>query len=172
MKDTDVLTDSTWYRNHSFNQGGVTATNSLVGAGRSLQGGGDQYINIPRSFSLNSLGKESYSFSMWANLENQPDTEAIDSFYAIGYESTPNDNYFNDINRLIDLKPSGARIYKSGPRQGLYLSGDADFRNANIGINRNDNYMTLFMSMLHHRKQVLTGFVARTRMIVQQFGSI
>ena len=54
---------------------------------------------------------------MWANLENQPDTEAIDSFYAIGYESTPNDNYFNDINRLIDLKPSGARIYKSGPRQ-------------------------------------------------------
>ena len=25
----------------------------------------------------------------------------------------------------------------------------SDFRNANIGINRNDNYMTLFMSMFH-----------------------
>ena len=30
-----------------------------------------------------------------------------------------------------------------------YLSGDTDFRDANIGINRNDNYMTLFMSMFH-----------------------
>jgi hypothetical protein len=86
---------------------------------------------------------------MWATLENQPDTEAIDSFYAMGYEQVPNDSYFYDINNLIALKPSGARIYKSGPRQGLYLSGDADFRNANIGINRNDNYMTLFLSMFH-----------------------
>ena len=58
---------------------------------------------------------------MWANLENQPDTKAMDSFYAVGFEQSPNDSYFNNINNLIALKPSGSRIYKSGPRQGLYL---------------------------------------------------
>ena len=65
---------------------------------------------------------------MWVNLENQPDTEAMDSFFAIGYEQVPNDNYFRDINNLINLTPTGSRIYKSGPRQGLYLSGDAGFQ--------------------------------------------
>ena len=110
--------------------------------------GGSIHQN-PRSYSLNPLGKETYSYSMWVNLQNQPDVEAIDSFYALGYEQVPNDSYFRDINNLINLTPSGSRIYKSGPRQGLYLSGSTDFRNANIGINRNDNYMTLFMSMFH-----------------------
>ena len=89
----------------------------MFGSGRYLVGGGEQYIKIPKSYSLNPLGRESYSFSMWANLENQPDTEAIDRFYALGYEHVPNDRYFNDINELIALKPSGSRIYKSGPRQ-------------------------------------------------------
>ena len=149
MSETDVLTDSSFYRNHATNVRGITAPQGKFGAGRLLQGGGDHYIKIPRSYSLNSLGKETYSYSMWANLENQPDTKAMDSFYAVGFEQSPNDSYFNNINNLLALKPSGSRIYKSGPRQGLYLSGDADFRNANIGINRNDNYMTLFLSMFH-----------------------
>jgi hypothetical protein len=146
---SNTLTDSTIYRNHAQNIMGSTDINSMFGAGRYLVGGGEQYVKIPKSYSLNELGRQSYSFSMWAKLENQPDTEAFDSFYASGYERVPNDLYFNDINELIALQPSGTRIYKGGPRQGLYLSGDTDFRNANIGINRNDNYMTLFLSMFH-----------------------
>ena len=123
MSETDVLTDSTLYRNHATNVGGITAPTAKIDAGRLLQGGGDQYIKIPRSYSLNPLGKNSFSYSMWVNLENQPDVEAMDSFFAIGYEQVPNDSYFRDINNLINLTPSGSRIYKSGPRQGLYLSG-------------------------------------------------
>ena len=75
---------------------------------------GTNISKIPRSYSLNPLGKNSFSYSMWVNLENQPDTEAMDSFFAIGYEQVPNDNYFRDINNLINLTPSGSRIYKSG----------------------------------------------------------
>ena len=62
---------------------------------------------------------------------------------------TPNDSYFDDIETLIALEPqaAGARIMQAGPRQGLYLNGDNDFKNAGIGINRNDNYMTLFLTM-------------------------
>ena len=36
---------------------------------------------------------------------------------------------------------------KNGPRDGLHFDNDNDFRNADIGINVNDNYMTLFLSM-------------------------
>ena len=134
MEITDILVDSSPYRNHAINVGGITAPAGKFGTGRSLFGGGDQFIKIPRASSLNSLGRDNYSFSTWVNLENQPDTEIIDSFYGIGYQQVPNDRFFNDINQLIDLRPSGARIFKEGPRQGLYLNG-ADFQNANIGIN-------------------------------------
>ena len=149
MEITDILVDSSPYRNHAINVGGITAPLGKFGTGRNLFGGGDQFIKIPRASSLNSLGRDNYSFSTWVTLENQPDTEIIDSFYALGYEQVPNDRFFNDINQLIDLRPSGARIFKEGPRQGLYLNGAADFQNANIGINRSNNYMTLFMSMFH-----------------------
>ena len=149
MDITDILTDSSSYRNHATNVGGVTARNGKFGTGRSLYGDSDQFIKIPKSFSLNDLGRESFSFSIWANLENQPDSEVVDSFYALGYEQVPNDRFFRDINQLIDLRPSGLQTLQGRSSQGLYLSGDADFRNANIGINRNDNYMTLFMSMFH-----------------------
>ncbi len=98
---------------------GSTDINSMFGAGRYLVGGGEQYVKVPKSYSLNELGRQSYSFSMWAKLENQPDTEAFDSFYASGYERVPNDLYFNDINELIALQPSGTRIYRmTGQRFG------------------------------------------------------
>ena len=68
-------------------------------------------LRFPSLIPLNELGRQSYSFSMWAKLENQPDIEAFDSFYASGYERVPNDLYFNDINELIALQPSGTGIY-------------------------------------------------------------
>ena len=50
MSETDVLTDSTLYRNHATNVGGITASTAKIDAGRLLQGG-DQYIkNTPIIF--------------------------------------------------------------------------------------------------------------------------
>ena len=79
-------------------------------------------------------------------LVNLPDDKSSDSFYAQGYQTVPNDSYFNDIESLRSLGASGGRVFRTGPRQGLYIEGDADFRKLNVGINRNDNYMSLFMA--------------------------
>ena len=38
MSETDVLTDSTLYRNHATNVGGITAPTAKIDAGRLLQG--------------------------------------------------------------------------------------------------------------------------------------
>ena len=109
---------------------------------------------------MDSLHEESYSFSAWVRLEEEPQTVALDSVYGMGFLMRPNDSYFNDIETLIALEPqaAGARIMQAGPRQGLYFNGDNDFRNAGIGINRNDNYMTLFLTMFTPQESGLHQF--------------
>ena len=153
-----------------MNVGGITAPVGKFGAGRLIQARWGIDISKFLDPTLLIPLEDSYSYSMWANLENEPEDEAIDSFFAVGFEQTPDDSYFNNIENLIALKPSGSRIYKSGPRQGLYLNGDADFRNANIGINRNDNYMTLFMSMFHPPVDRTTDSAVMVQITVQQYG--
>ena len=149
MNEVGVLTDSSYYRNHALDDFGFTQPASVIGSGRSLSGGSEKFIRLPSPHSLDSLHEESYSFSAWVRLEEQPESVAPDSVFGIGYLMTPNDSYFDDIETLIALEPqaAGARIMQAGPRQGLYLNGDNDFKNAGIGINRNDNYMTLFLTM-------------------------
>ncbi|SVD40389.1 uncharacterized protein METZ01_LOCUS393243, partial [marine metagenome] len=120
----------------------------------------DKFIRIPSSYSMDSLHEESYSFSAWVRLEEEPQTVALDSVYGMGFLMTPNDSYFNDIESLIALEPqaAGARIMQAGPRQGLYFNGDNDFKNAGIGINRNDYYMTLFLTMFTPEESGLHQF--------------
>ena len=52
---SNTLTDSTIYRNHAQNIMGSTDINSIFGAGRYLVGGGEQYVKVPKSYSLNEL---------------------------------------------------------------------------------------------------------------------
>ena len=93
---------------------------------------------------------------------NLPDDKSSDAFYGQGYQVSPSDGYFNNIESLRSLAASGGRVFRAGPSQGLYLDGDADFRKLNIGINRNDNYMSLFMA--HFTLETgPTGSVARYR---------
>ena len=101
---------------------------------------------MPSSYSLDDISQSSYTFSTWIKLENLPDNKASDSFLGLGFQTNANTTYFDDIENLRNLAPSGSRIFSEGPRQGLHLENDRDFRNLEIGINRNDNYMTLFLS--------------------------
>ena len=59
----------------------------------------------------------------------------------------PNDSYFNNIESLLALTPTGSRIMSKGPGQGFYINGDAAFIAAGIGITNIDNYMSLFVGM-------------------------
>ena len=53
---------------------------------------------------------------------------------------------------MLALTPSGSSYLTNGPgNRGLDFNNNGDYRNAGIGINRNNNYLSLLMvfSMLH-----------------------
>ena len=141
----DVLTDSSVFRNHAEDEFGY-GDGAVIGAGRFLSGGVEKFLRVPSSYSIDDLHEESFTFSSWIQIQEEPPTEAENAVYASGYLIQPTDPYFDNIESFKNLTPSGSRIMKSGPRQGLYLDGDNDFKNSDIGINRNDNYMTLFLA--------------------------
>ena len=142
----EVLTDSSVYRNHAYDDYGIGDT-GIVGSGRTLSGGVEKFLRVPSAFSLDDLHEKSFTFSTWIKLDEAPPSKAEDSVYASGYLTNPNDTYFDDINNFYTLTPSGSRIMQTGPRQGLYFDGDNDFKNGGIGINRNDNYLTFFQAI-------------------------
>ena len=64
-----------------------------------------------------------------------------------GFVITPNAAYFDfsDNGGLIGLSPSGESVLKAGPgNRGYDFNNDGDWRNHGHGINRNDQYMSLF----------------------------
>ena len=142
----DVLTDSSVFRNHAYDEFGF-GESGVVGAGRSLAGGVEKYLRVPSSFSMDDIQEKSFTFSTWIKLDEAPPAKAEDSVFATGYLIGPNNTYFDNINNFYSLTPSGSRILQAGPRQGLFFNGDNDFKKAGIGINRNDNYMTLFQAI-------------------------
>ncbi|MGY8714289.1 MAG: DUF2341 domain-containing protein, partial [Verrucomicrobiia bacterium] len=142
----EVLTDSSLYRNHAYDEFGF-GDNGIVGTGRSLAGGVEKFIRVPSAFSMDDLHEKSFTFSTWIKLDEAPPSKAENSVYGSGYLTNPNNTYFDDINIFDTLKASGSRIMQAGPRQGLYLDGDNDFKNSGLGINRNDQYMTLFQAI-------------------------
>ena len=146
MSLTSTLTDSTYFRNHADDKSGFTDESGILGTGRSFPGGAEQFIEIPSSFSLDDLDQESFTFSTWIRLENLPDDKASDSFLGQGYLTNHLDSYFTNIESLKAISPSGFRIFQEGPRNGLFFNNDADFKDLNIGISRNDNYVTLFLA--------------------------
>ena len=53
--------------------------------------------------------------------------------------------YYTDIENMFKLTPSGTSILTNGPgNRGLDFNNDNDYRNAGIGITRNNNYLSLF----------------------------
>ena len=55
MSLTSTLTDSSYFRNHAVDEFGETEPNGALGSGRTLQGGPDQFIEIPSAYSLDDL---------------------------------------------------------------------------------------------------------------------
>ena len=146
LDNTEVLTDSSIYRNHAEDILGY-GDNAVIGSGRFLSGGVEKFLRVPSSFSLDDLQEKSFTFSTWVKIDEEPPTKAENAFYASGYIHTPSSVYFDNIESFNGLVPSGSRIFKSGPRNGLHFDNDNDFRNGDIGINVNDNYMTMFSSV-------------------------
>ena len=65
-----------------------------------MNGGPDSYFRVPGSYSLDELDQDGFTFETWINMENLPDNQVSDAFYAIGIEQVPNDSFFNDIETL------------------------------------------------------------------------
>ncbi len=146
MSLTTTLTDSTFYRNHLEDTSGFTEDQAILSSGRSFAGGPDQFIQVPGSYSLDDLSQESFTFSTWIKVENLPDDSASNSFLGLGYQTPWKSSFYTDIENLKALTPSGSRVFQSGPRQGLFLENDGDFKRLEIGITRNDQYMSLFLA--------------------------
>ncbi|MDA8775644.1 putative Ig domain-containing protein, partial [Opitutales bacterium] len=141
----DVLTDSSFYRNHAYDSDGFKGE-GIIGSSRSFSGGVDKYLRVPSAFSIDDLHEQSFTFSTWIKLDESLPIKAEDSVFASGFlhPRQSQDAFFDDINKFNTLTPSGARIMQAGPRQGLFFNSDSDFMSSGIGISRVDNYMSLF----------------------------
>ena len=104
--------------------------------------GTDDALSIPAS-GINEVHKEEYSISVWVMPNDTVEASSKNSFLVRGFNQSPNNNYYNDINTLIGLAYSGQKVWTS---EDLHLDGDAQFRNAGIGITQNDQYMFLALS--------------------------
>ena len=120
FEGVEVLTDSSLYRNHAYDEYGFGDT-GVVGSGRSLAGGVEKFIRVPSAFSVDDLHEKSFTFSTWLKLDEAPPSKAEDAVYGSGYLINPNNTYFDEINNFYTLKPSGSRIMQAGPRQGLFF---------------------------------------------------
>ena len=53
--------------------------------------------------------------------------------------------YYTNIETMLALSPSGSNYLTNGPgNRGLDFNNNSDYRNAGIGITRNNNYLSLF----------------------------
>ena len=73
---------------------------------------------------------------------------------AFGFKVAMSESYFSGTDLLFSLPPSGSSVLTDdGPRgTGFEFLNDNDFRNAGIGINQNDNYMSLFTGVFQAKE--------------------
>ena len=108
--------------------------------------GVDDSLSLETQGVLKELHKKSYSISLWVN----PATGAIGKYSpgqlnTFGFKVPMSEAYFSSTDVLFSLTPSGSSLLTGGPSgTGLAFDNDEHFANAGIGINQNDNYMSLF----------------------------
>ena len=110
-----------------------------------LDGSNDQVV-IPSSGTMSSLNQSSYTISMWVmpNFTNTG-TYTEGRLHAHGFLRNIDNTYYTNIETMLGLTPSGSNYLTEGPGgRGLDFNNDSDYRNAGIGINRNNNYLSLF----------------------------
>ncbi|MBC8348793.1 MAG: putative Ig domain-containing protein, partial [Verrucomicrobia bacterium] len=121
---------------------GAASWGSEKFGGGLIHDGIDDAVSIDPSL-LNEVHKSAYSISLWLKPNLEVDTSTKNSFLARGYNNGQNDNYFNDINNFFSRLHDGQKIWTA---EDLHIEGDAEFKNAGVGINQNDNYMFLALS--------------------------
>ena len=111
------------------------------GGGLILDGTNDAVSISPSLF--NEVQKSDYSISVWMKPDTVVDNSTKNAFLARGYNSRPNNNYYSDINTLLNRTHDGQKVWTS---EDLHLDGDAQFMNAGVGITQNNQYMFLALS--------------------------
>jgi hypothetical protein len=124
---------------------GASLQSGQLGQALSLDGVNDQ-VTIAASGSMASLNQDSHTISMWVmpNVTNSaPYTEG--RLNAHGFLRGIDNNYYTNIETMLALTPSGSNYLTDGPGgRGLDFDNNTDYRNAGIGINRNNTYLSLF----------------------------
>ena len=125
--------------------------------------GVDDSLTLETQGVLKELHKKSYSISLWVN----PDNAAVGKYTAgqlnaFGFKVSMSDAYFSSTDILFSLTPSGASLLTSGPSgTGLAFDNDTHFRDAGLGINQNDNYMSLFSGVFQAKEAGTYTFETR-----------
>ena len=152
------------------------STNQLTGTGNGgfswSTGNSGQAINldgIDDSISIETQGvlkefhKNSYTISFWVNPSNAVVGKySSGQLNAFGFKIGLSESYFSGTDLLFSLTPSGSSLLTDGPSgNGFEFVNDDDFNNAGIGINQNDNYMSLFTGVFQAKEAGTYSWEAR-----------
>ncbi|MGY8714481.1 MAG: LamG-like jellyroll fold domain-containing protein, partial [Verrucomicrobiia bacterium] len=112
---------------------------------------------------LKEVHKSSYSISLWVNPASAPIGKySQGQLNAFGFKVPMSEAYFSGTDILFSLAPSGSSLLTSGPSgTGLAFDNDDHFKNAGLGINQNDNYMSLFTGVFQAKEQGTYTFETR-----------
>ena len=119
-----------------------------------------------------SLNKDSYTISMWI----MPQTIFTGSYTegrlnAHGFMRGIDNGYYTNIETMLVLTPSGSNYLTNGPGgRGLDFNNNTDYRNAGIGINRSNTYLSLFNGVFYAPSSGSYQWEIRATMTVVPFG--
>jgi hypothetical protein len=125
-------------------------TSAQFGQGLDLDGSND-IGELSAQGKLRDLHKNSYTISLWVNADSENLGDYTQGqLYSHGFLEAIQDDYYTNIENMFKLTPSGSSTLTNGPGgRGLDFNNDGDYRNAGIGINRNNNYLSLFNGIFH-----------------------
>ena len=117
--------------------------------------GVDDSISLETQGVLKELHKKSYTVSLWINPANAaPGKYTPGQLNSYGFTLPMSEVYFSNTDILFSLNPSGTNLLTDGPTgNGLSFLNDDHFKNAGIGINQNDNYLSLFTGVFRAKEE-------------------
>ena len=146
---SSIVPDSSTFRNHLVDNFGSTRTEGKISTGRQMTGRSDETIDAPIVENLNSLSEKDHSFSISAYLERKPENRINDAFLSLGYNSRPQDSYFEDVSSFLSLESDGSNILKSGSLStDLSLTSIEEFQQLSTGITSTDGFMLAMMTRI------------------------
>ena len=142
--------------------GGFSWSTGNSGQAISLDGIDDS-ISIETQGVLKEFHKNSYTISFWVNPSNAVVGKySSGQLNAFGFKIGLSESYFSGTDLLFSLTPSGSSLLTDGPSgNGFEFVNDDDFNNAGIGINQNDNYMSLFTGVFQAKEAGTYSWEAR-----------